>query len=211
MTSLTTPQKCVIVARHIAKSSKSLPVGLTDLIAQVSFYGFESKLIKINQVLTARNPIKNTPTEIDSSDDSFLNVALNLVPLHDFIERKGEASITKNLANWYCKHINHYPVVKALIMTEEQKARIAHLKKVWMAKGVKASFESVENRVGKEKLPEKNKRNIMITSALPYVNNYPHLGNLIGCVLSADCVARYTKLLIRPVKILMKLKEIKKR
>jgi methionyl-tRNA synthetase len=191
MASLTTPQKCVIVARHIAKSSKSLPAGLTDLIAQVSFYGFESNLIKINHVLTAQNPIKQNPTEIDASDNSFLNVALNLVPLHDFIEQKGEASITKNLANWYCKHINHYPVVKALIMTEEQKARIAHLNKVWMAKGVKANFESVENRVGKEKLPEKNKRNIMITSALPYVNNYPHLGNLIGCVLSADCVARY--------------------
>jgi len=30
------------------------------------------------------------------------------------------------------------------------------------------------------------KRNIMITSALPYVNNVPHLGNIIGCVLSAD-------------------------
>ena len=58
----------------------------------------------------------------------------------------------------------------------------------------KNKLDSVENSVGKEKVPEKNKRNIMITSALPYVNNYPHLGNLIGCVLSADCVARYTKL-----------------
>lgn len=33
-------------------------------------------------------------------------------------------------------------------------------------------------------------RNVLITSALPYVNNVPHLGNLIGCVLSADCYAR---------------------
>lgn len=31
----------------------------------------------------------------------------------------------------------------------------------------------------------------MITSALPYVNNVPHLGNIIGCVLSADVSARY--------------------
>ncbi|NJL44108.1 MAG: class I tRNA ligase family protein [Nitrosarchaeum sp.] len=29
-------------------------------------------------------------------------------------------------------------------------------------------------------------KRILITSALPYVNNVPHLGNLIGCVLSAD-------------------------
>lgn len=32
---------------------------------------------------------------------------------------------------------------------------------------------------------------ILITSALPYVNNVPHLGNIIGCVLSADVSARY--------------------
>ncbi len=33
----------------------------------------------------------------------------------------------------------------------------------------------------------------LITSALPYVNNVPHLGNLIGCVLSADVFARYCR------------------
>ncbi len=37
-------------------------------------------------------------------------------------------------------------------------------------------------------------RNILITSALPYVNNVPHLGNIIGCVLSADVYARYARL-----------------
>jgi methionyl-tRNA synthetase len=34
----------------------------------------------------------------------------------------------------------------------------------------------------------------LITSALPYVNNVPHLGNIIGCVLSADVYARYCRL-----------------
>lgn len=38
-----------------------------------------------------------------------------------------------------------------------------------------------------------NERNILITSALPYVNNVPHLGNIIGSVLSADIYSRYTK------------------
>jgi methionyl-tRNA synthetase len=33
----------------------------------------------------------------------------------------------------------------------------------------------------------------LITSALPYVNNAPHLGNIIGCVLSADVYARYCR------------------
>ena len=34
-------------------------------------------------------------------------------------------------------------------------------------------------------------RNLLVTSALPYVNNVPHLGNIIGCVLSADVFTRY--------------------
>ncbi|VVA38699.1 PREDICTED: aminoacyl tRNA [Prunus dulcis] len=44
------------------------------------------------------------------------------------------------------------------------------------------------------KLPIPGKRNILITSALPYVNNVPHPGNIIGCVLSANVFARYCRL-----------------
>ncbi|XP_056168384.1 probable methionine--tRNA ligase isoform X1 [Syzygium oleosum] len=47
---------------------------------------------------------------------------------------------------------------------------------------------------GGTRLPIPGKRNILITSALPYVNNVPHLGNIIGCVLSADVFARYCRL-----------------
>ena len=42
-------------------------------------------------------------------------------------------------------------------------------------------------------LPEKERRNVLITAALPYVNNVPHLGNIIGCVLSADVYARFCR------------------
>lgn len=44
------------------------------------------------------------------------------------------------------------------------------------------------------RLPVEGERNVLITSALPYVNNYPHLGNIIGCVLSADVYARFCRL-----------------
>lgn len=40
-------------------------------------------------------------------------------------------------------------------------------------------------------LPKEGARNILVTSALPYVNNVPHLGNIVGSVLSADVFARY--------------------
>ncbi|XP_050404697.1 methionine--tRNA ligase, cytoplasmic isoform X2 [Patella vulgata] len=42
-------------------------------------------------------------------------------------------------------------------------------------------------------LPKEGERNLLIASALPYVNNVPHLGNIIGCVLSADVFSRYCR------------------
>ncbi|VUZ56670.1 unnamed protein product [Hymenolepis diminuta] len=47
-----------------------------------------------------------------------------------------------------------------------------------------------------KKVPAKKEegvRNILITSALPYVNNVPHLGNLIGSLLSANVFSLYCK------------------
>ena len=52
---------------------------------------------------------------------------------------------------------------------------------------------SVKDRK-KPLLPNEEDRNILITSAIPYVNNVPHLGNIIGSVLSADVFARYCRL-----------------
>jgi methionyl-tRNA synthetase len=40
-------------------------------------------------------------------------------------------------------------------------------------------------------LPVPGERNILVTSALPYSNATPHLGNLIGSTLSADAFARF--------------------
>ncbi|KAJ1843131.1 methionine--tRNA ligase mes1, partial [Coemansia sp. RSA 486] len=42
-------------------------------------------------------------------------------------------------------------------------------------------------------LPKEDAQNVLITSELPYVNNVPHLGNIIGSTLSADAFARYSR------------------
>lgn len=58
-------------------------------------------------------------------------------------------------------------------------------------------FQLVEEPVSRADgkiLPKDNCDNILITSALPYVNNVPHLGNIIGAVLSADVFARFNRL-----------------
>ncbi|TFY82249.1 hypothetical protein EWM64_g1759 [Hericium alpestre] len=43
---------------------------------------------------------------------------------------------------------------------------------------------------GEVALPKEGETNILITSALPYCNNVPHLGNIIGSTLSADVYSR---------------------
>ncbi|KAJ3922046.1 tRNA synthetases class I (M)-domain-containing protein [Lentinula edodes] len=47
-------------------------------------------------------------------------------------------------------------------------------------------------------LPKAGETNILITSALPYCNNVPHLGNIIGSTLSADVFSRYNRTRNRP-------------
>lgn len=54
---------------------------------------------------------------------------------------------------------------------------------------MKSTSETHPERV----LPRAGERNVLVTSALPYVNNVPHLGNIIGSTLSADVFARYAR------------------
>uniref|UniRef100_A0A5K3FKW3 Methionine--tRNA ligase, cytoplasmic n=1 Tax=Mesocestoides corti TaxID=53468 RepID=A0A5K3FKW3_MESCO len=69
------------------------------------------------------------------------------------------------------------------------------LKAQWIFSSSKDSTNNASFTNRKEKiLPLKKAegvRNILITSALPYVNNVPHLGNLIGSLLSANIFAIY--------------------
>ena len=39
-----------------------------------------------------------------------------------------------------------------------------------------------------------NKKRRLITAALPYINNVPHLGHMVGCHLPADIFARYCRI-----------------
>lgn len=68
---------------------------------------------------------------------------------------------------------------------ERVKAENTGIQKVATGHLVKKQSDSIS--------PKDDERNIIITSALPYVNNVPHLGNIIGSVLSADIYSRYAK------------------
>lgn len=62
-------------------------------------------------------------------------------------------------------------------------------------KAVNEEFVFINGKTGGKVLPceDGSTRNVLITSALPYVNNVPHLGNIVGAVLSADVYARYCR------------------
>jgi methionyl-tRNA synthetase len=62
-----------------------------------------------------------------------------------------------------------------------------------LAAGVSALDLSPPTVPSAPRVPRAGERNVLVTSALPYVNNYPHLGNLIGAVLSADVYARFLR------------------
>jgi len=90
--------------------------------------------------------------------------------------------------------------VSAVATDGKKKNTTKKARKEAMAAGIVVNKAVVVERKKREeltaeskevRLPVSNKRNILITSALPYVNNVPHLGNIIGCVLSADVYARF--------------------
>ncbi|MCJ8729412.1 hypothetical protein PDJAM_G00105960 [Pangasius djambal] len=74
------------------------------------------------------------------------------------------------------------------VMTAEE---IEVAAQAW-SKGLSECHDATERKI--PILPEEGMRNVLVTSALPYVNNVPHLGNIIGCVLSADVFSRYGRL-----------------
>lgn len=99
-------------------------------------------------------------------------------------------SIAPAAREWYCK------LLTTMAMADPSETVLApHLPTLPSTSarrikgGIAFSYDWTE-----ERLPRSDRRNVLITAALPYVNNVPHLGNIIGAVLSADVFARYCRL-----------------
>ncbi|XP_065838708.1 methionine--tRNA ligase, cytoplasmic-like [Oscarella lobularis] len=93
---------------------------------------------------------------------------------------------------WWKKLTGNYQIQAAISQWESTTASSDDSAAEHWTKGasILPKFETRHHPI----LPSADKRNILITSALPYVNNIPHLGNIIGCVLSADVFSRYSRL-----------------
>ena len=183
-------------ANVISQGAKSGPVSLIgDTVFQdhwvhfiTSEYREIAERVFFEQDKTLKEEIKAAIKEIelgllpelnpDSKGPLEILVYCYLSPLKKLLNNKTQSYVTKlgealgaSLPDAFFKK------TEKKVEYSESKAKLTRLNK------------------GAEILPVPGQRNILITAALPYVNNVPHLGNIIGCVLSGDVFGRYCRLM----------------
>lgn len=131
---------------------------------------------------TSFGPI-TTATEFTTADDK------DVAQIVSFADNY--STLVKQPTAWFEQFSKLFNVHKAvnfvLANTKQERPKQENTHKVNVLSG-HAVIDLGDNIV-----PKEGERNILITSALPYVNNVPHLGNIVGSVLSADIYARYCK------------------
>uniref|UniRef100_A0A671PFW5 Methionine--tRNA ligase, cytoplasmic n=1 Tax=Sinocyclocheilus anshuiensis TaxID=1608454 RepID=A0A671PFW5_9TELE len=153
----------------------------------------EQSLSKKNTpFLTAVSPVHHKHTHLCLCGLRLMLQSLHMVALQG--KHVEAAAVMKEPLNWLEQSLSkkNTPFLTAEdgehVMTVEE---IEEAAQIW-SEGLKGSPAVTERK--HPVLPQEGKRNVLLTSALPYVNNVPHLGNIIGCVLSADVFARYGRL-----------------
>ncbi|KAF5104776.1 hypothetical protein DV451_000367 [Geotrichum candidum] len=112
--------------------------------------------------------------------------------VYGLVHDNGVKVLPENITDWY-KEFSKIPAVEAAVKASSKfvKKPQAPLPEYTGKVNIDESvyYKAIEGKI----VPKEGERNILVTSALPYVNNVPHLGNIVGSVLSADIYARYTK------------------
>jgi len=145
------------------------------------------KALKSNKKDAIVQAINESSVKLEKAETSASQIILFAAVYGALNDGKNQTPISK----WFkefselpkvCEGIKHALSITTL---ERQKSENTGVQKVQVGHLVKKQADRI--------LPKENERNILITSALPYVNNVPHLGNIVGSVLSADIYARYAK------------------
>lgn len=128
---------------------------------------------------------------IDFDLPSSLSAVEEIILFSGFYPSVSESKESNKITAWFqelAKSANFADGINLALKNtklERTKAKYTGKQQVQTGHLVKKQSDSIS--------PKENERNIIITSALPYVNNVPHLGNIIGSVLSADIYSRYGK------------------
>lgn len=206
------------IALAIEYASADLRISVNDELKDVQLVASESfRLFDANSILRyAKNDFEGQQSAQSHYSLSSLEVLLHK---KDVPEQHIDECVTKSLdlylktfeesadatklivfANTYTlrservkAHFASLPekISRALALAQKNTLRTSTGAKRTGESRVSESFliKSLEETI----LPKNDERNILITSALPYVNNVPHLGNIVGSVLSADIFSRYCK------------------
>jgi hypothetical protein len=144
---------------------------------------------KFNEI-SFKNFVKNVEKQIPSSFEAFHIAAFSAIYLC-LLSHSKWLNVLKSefvtVFEWYSGLLASDTVKKALI---QFKKNVKLSLKEALPEPKMKPVAALLNHKTQKILPKSNERNILITSALPYVNNVPHLGNIIGCVLSGDVYAR---------------------
>ncbi|PVU88346.1 hypothetical protein BB559_005607 [Furculomyces boomerangus] len=129
-----------------------------------------------------------------SSENNGANIVVfaNIYDCFQRLDGKGKAKYP-GISNWFSAMLSNEKVASAIRIYESQTKEI--LTRPEPAETNRKVNSNVAFNFDPKKIVEvkEGERNTLITSALPYVNNIPHLGNIIGSVLSADVYARYSR------------------
>ncbi|GMM27337.1 methionine--tRNA ligase [Martiniozyma asiatica (nom. inval.)] len=159
------------IVKYIKASGKS------GSISDFAILPIESESVSISQIE------KNITFDI--ADESSIEQILTFANVYPTLNK----SATEE--SWFSKFSN-IPVVSSAVKFALEHTKQERVKEVNTGSRNILPNASVVKSSG-QILPKENEKNILITSALPYVNNVPHLGNIVGSVLSADIYARYCK------------------
>ncbi|EMR10130.1 methionine-tRNA ligase [Pneumocystis murina B123] len=182
--------------RQNAKNSYCLEEKWEDMFEKLSLKDVD--IPKVNEIAT------QVLNEFDTNHSDVTSMEIILFSKLFFLKKKNiedQWDAKGQIGQWYKRFSEREDVLEGIrVMTEfaEKKLFFPVVENLeWFR-----AFADPSRRLritlqtpffSKECLPKKGQKNILITSALPYVNNVPHLGNIVGSVLSADVFSRYCK------------------
>ncbi|CAI8500668.1 methionine--tRNA ligase mes1 [Hanseniaspora opuntiae] len=197
--------KVILASKLITKSEVStdasfLTPGLLDTKT-----GFS--LFNANSILKYAFKEFDVSAQIDDLEKSLISGAeVSEQELYQLLTKEESGNVSKSVSNWivlanYYGFHNKLPEnvfdKEVLEAFEEVKKTVKNKRVITSQRDGTVSYEKsnviIPTDPKVEILPKDGERNVLITSALPYVNNVPHLGNIVGSVLSADIYSRYCK------------------
>jgi methionyl-tRNA synthetase len=197
--------KVILASKLISKSEVSTDASFLTPGLLNSTTGFS--LFNANSIL--KYAFKNYDVSVEISDLEKALISgtdVSEEQLINLLEKKEGENGFKSVSNWilianYYGFHNKLPEIvtdkEVSEAFEEVKKTVKNKRVITAQKDGTVAYEKanviIPTDPSVEITPKEGERNILVTSALPYVNNVPHLGNIVGSVLSADIYSRYCK------------------